>query len=132
MHLVQQLADGGCRELELDLPGAGLAPADADAVNFDDSIGALMVRLYSDPDRQVAMLEEWVAWIEIADMIAGRHSKRHPMRYLHVRGRIPDGPPVIVSTGWPAGSPQAELVYADIERQDPETMIARLIGLDGA
>lgn len=122
--------DGGLYYLALDLEHAGLAVADQ--VTWNANAGALMVPLDSAPDRQVAMAQQWLQLITVMSMTVGCYSKRHPMRYLHLRGPMPSGTAVIVSAGWPATSEQAELIYRDISRQDARRLLADLHGIEQA
>lgn len=112
------------------IDAAGLGPVSAAEVREVDGVPVMFVELDVASRCKARALARWLDRIDVVDMVAGKLRAGDTVLRLNIRGRSSAGPVVVVAPfSERTEARQAELIRAEIERQQPRHLVAALAGL---
>ena len=92
----------------------------------------ILIEIASECPHRASVMLRCLDLMTVRDMIAGKYSARDTTLYLHVRGFLPGGHPVIVTAPFDEATDhrQAQLIDSEIDAQQPAALITRLVAIE--
>lgn len=119
-------------ELRAAIEHADLGPVSSAEIRELGNQQVVFVELDGAAGHKAEHLSRWLEAITVVQMVAGKFRDADTTLRLHLRGQDADGRPFSVSMPYDETTETAQihLIHAEITRQQPHQLVARLAALD--